>query len=325
MRTSLLVFALLVAGAARSETPKTLTLTIHRQPAEAVIAAGMKTDETMELPYRETGCQDVAALRAMDYSLAVRATANGVEVDVSGGVTLEKIAKGPSAAPTLVVEMKGESGSQSLSFALEKMMTSPHWDDGGTMREKLTSRDLLEAKFWTSAELRCSRTFPYRPALIPSNVVYKNGDAMAANFAASKLREALRGDHGLANPELYDDGMLIIGPGLFEALKGDSALEAIKSPKLMTIDPATGKAREGLRAKGKEELEAFVIALHRHLGTAQPRIRAATAEELGQHWLNIGWDIEEPIFVIDYGERRLVADYLHNTIMMLDELPPPSR
>ncbi len=56
-----------------------------------------------------------------------------------------------------------------------------------------------------------------------------------------------------------------------------------------------------------------------------PRIRAATAVELAQHWKNIGWDLDEPLLVADYGRHRLIFEYEGGGIMMMDELPPAGK
>ena len=53
-------------------------------------------------------------------------------------------------------------------------------------------------------------------------------------------------------------------------------------------------------------------------------IRAATSGDLSAHWLNIGWDIEEPLLVADYGTHRLVFDFSEGHVLMVDELPPPA-
>ena len=75
--------------------------------------------------------------------------------------------------------------------------------------------------------------------------------------------------------------------------------------------------------KGEKEIALFAAAMRRYLGDATPRIRAATSRELAAHWLNIGWDIDEPLLVADYGAHRLVLDYHEGHVLMVDELPPP--
>jgi len=233
--------------------------------------------------------------------------------------------EGPLAAPLLEVTTRGESGVEKHSFALETMMTSPAWEKGGVFRETFSGEKLVDAKFWQSVELRCTAASPYRAALIPAGVTYKRGDDAAGAEAARSLKQALGSMRGLGTAALYSDEMVIIGPELYPAIRADEALAGIKSPKMITIDPDTKVQRSELRAKGAAELVLFGQTMSRYLPAMTPRIRAATAVELAQHWKNIGWDIEEPLLVADYGSHRLIFEYAAGGIMMVDELPPPAK
>ncbi len=80
-----------------------------------------------------------------------------------------------------------------------------------------------------------------------------------------------------------------------------------------------------LRAKGADELALFAKVMAWYLGATTPRIRAATANELAQHWKTIGWDIDEPLLVAEIGGHRLIFDYMKGAVMMIDELRPAEK
>jgi hypothetical protein len=224
-----------------------------------------------------------------------------------------------------VITQKTPEGAKPVTLVFEAAMASPTWEDGGTFRTAVgDGRELVDAKFWQSAELRCTGAPPWRPAVIPPEVIYKAGPDATLTATAAQLDAALHGPKRFGAPELYGtDPVFLIGPDLHAAIGKDAGLAKVQSPTMVTIDPATKQSRQMLRIKGAEEVSLFAAVLHRYLGDAPPRIRAATSSELSAHWLNIGWDIEEPLLVADYGTHRLIVDYDADGVRMVDELPPP--
>ena len=235
------------------------------------------------------------------------------KVTPQGEVTVEKTVDGPLAAPVLAIMQDGKE-----SYALlDDMMTNRAWESKGTF-SKTIKGDMSK---WQSVELQCPATSPWGAAAWPGDVVYKKGDDAAIAAKVALLKKALASEKGFATPSLCGDGgMVLIGPNLYEAIRADTA--GIESPKVVTIDSQTGKQRAQLRVKGERELSILAAALRKHVGTASPRIRAATYDELAAHWLNIGWDINEPLLIADYGAHRLVLDYMDGAqLFMIDELP----
>ncbi len=137
----------------------------------------------------------------------------------------------------------------------------------------------------------------------------------------AKLKAGLRGAEGFGSAGMYG-GMAVIGPDLYAKLKGEPSFANVKSPKMVSIDPATKKERGMLRFQGEDEIAILGAAMRRHIGFAPLRIRAATSTELAAHWLNIGWGIEEPILVADYGAHRFIVDFDEDgSPWFIDELP----
>lgn len=233
--------------------------------------------------------------------------------------------KGAFAAPLLTISFSSTMPPLDVSF--EPAMLSPQWEAAGSFHvsEMHTMKDAADAKFWEGAELRCTVTSPFRPSVIPNDVAYKPGPDKTLNDAAAALRIALAGLERFGTLSIYgDEPLIVVGPILYAAVQHDAGLAKVESPTMMTIDPVSGKARAQLRVKGAKEIALFAAAMHRYLGDGAPRIRAATSRELAAHWLNIGWDIDEPLLVADYGAHRLVFDYNGSHLLMIDELPPPA-
>ena len=319
----LVFFALAIAA----EEPQTVRVMIERQIPDEARPADMPAHEERSIPLHVTGCDGIARLQSLASTLSIVTKDQAVVIYLTAEATLEKLAKGPLAPPAVVITQKTQEGMKPATLVFEAAMASRSWENGGTFRTALRDgREVVDAKFWQSAELRCSGAPPWRPAVIPPEVTYKAGPDATLIAAAARLDAALRGPKRFGAPELYGtDPMFLIGPGLHAAIGKDPGLAEVQSPKTMTIDPVTKQSRQMLRIKGLEEVSLFAAVLHRYLGDAPPRIRAATSAELSAHWLNIGWDIAEPLLVADYGTHRLIVDYDEggDGVMMIDELPPP--
>ncbi|MCU1229002.1 MAG: hypothetical protein JWO97_1886 [Acidobacteria bacterium] len=316
-----------VALFAATATAQSITMPISRDfPAEAPLSADMKHTDERPVPVRVSGCGDAVQLRELRYGLKVVKTGDDLfNADITIDATIEKSTKGPFAAPLLTIAFTSTMPPVDVSF--EPAMEAAQWENGGTFHvvETHTMRDVADAKFWRSAELRCVATSPFRPAVIPKDVTYKPGPDKTLNDVAAHLRATLSGAQRFGTLSLYgDDPMIFVGPILYAAVQHDADLAKVESPAMRAIDPASGKARAQLRVKGEKEIALFANAMHRYLGDTTPRIRAATSRELAAHWLNIGWDIEEPLLVADYGAHRLVFDYHEAHVLMIDELPPPA-
>lgn len=312
-----LLFA--AASASAADAPRTIDVNIHRQLPPAAAREDLPAEQKVTLPIIMTGCEAKLSVASIDYNLSIQPSNKQIVIKMIGTAVLHKTLKGPMAAPILLIKEKAQNGEKTLSVFFEEPMLLREWEAGGDFPETFADDAMVDAKFWTSLELRCPSGSPYRPSAIPKNVTYHNGDEAKVAATVEDATVTIGSESGYGAPSLYD-GLVIIGPTLYEALRHDPAMAKIESPKMVTIDPATGKSREMLRAKGNAELAIIGETLRRYLGPAPPRFRAATFQELAQHWVNIGWDIEEPLLVADYGTHKLVLDFAGTHILMIDEV-----
>lgn len=320
-----LLLLLLLSLPIPSWSADTVKLTIRRSaPGAALKAAQLAESEERTLQQTADRCERAVTLRAIEYTLVVRSEGEQIVIDARAVPTIEKTTRGPLASPVLILRAKTQHGESMKEFALDQSMASATWEQGGAFKETLRTDDLPDPKFWTSAELRCSRGSAYRAASVPADVTYvKRDDALLASAVAAVIA-ALRSPAGFATLSLYESEsrMVLIGPDLLSAIRDDAALKKVESPQMFAIDPSGGKPRGMLRVKGDQEIALLGPVLRKYLGSKPPRIRAATAAELSHHWLNIGWDIEEPLLILDYGKHRVVLDYEGAAVRMIDELPP---
>jgi hypothetical protein len=308
-----LILLLLAAIGASADTIK---VQIRRElPEEVRKTVTVPLSEEREVPLATEGCEGKAKLRALRFVSSIKAEGQTILVGAEAEADIEKLAKGPLAPPALII-----TGNQALTLVFERSMASAGWEGGGVFTESAQHADMQEPQFWKSVTLRCLDQSPYSAAVIPEGVTYKRADVKAIDDAVTRVNAALRSFSGFATPSLYDDVMMI-GPDLFTGVRNDPALQKVSSPKVVMMDPNTGQRREMLRIKGPNELLQFGAAMRRYLGDAKPRIRAATSAELARYWMNIGWDIEEPLLIADYGAHRIVLDFTGGRVMMVDEIP----
>lgn len=296
------------------------TIAVHARralPPGVPAPEGFKTEERIDVPLVTRGCDGKARLQSVGYALSVGIEGQNITVRVDLNAGIEKIAKGPLYPPALMVEMQ----ETSVGVAFETSMASARWEGGGAFSETFTSDQIVEPKFWKGLVFQCFDESPFRAAVIPEDVTYKRAGDDVVAAAAALLDNTLRSEVAFGGVALYAEGMTLIGPDLFANIGSDPALQSTSSPKMMVIDPATGKHRAMLRIQGAGEASKFGEAMRRYLGNAKPRIRALTSAELARHWLNIGWDIEEPLLLADYGARRIVFTFSKGRVMMVDEIP----
>jgi hypothetical protein len=298
-----------------AEAPRMIDVPMH-----SIDDQGQPTVKSFAVPLRLTGCDGVFDVVSLETSLELDKKMEGrmlllyLHVDA----TLKKLAAGPVAPPQLIVENDGKK----VTVPFATIIAAQNYEEAGAiLHERLTSPELTLSAGWKSVELRCSSASPWRAPVIPPEVTYVRKPDAEVAAAVAKVRAAIASPSGFGTPSLYDE-MVIIGPDLYKQLQNEPELATFQSPKIVTIDPNTKVSRSMLRAKGPEELALFHKVLTRYLGATTPRrLRPATSAELSAHWVNIGWDIDEPLLILDTGAHRLVLDVSGGGVGMVDEVP----
>ena len=162
------------------------------------------------------------------------------------------------------------------------------------------------------------------PGAIPARVRYTFADNDTVNTASEILGKGIESvDSGL-----FKDS-LMVQSGAFRRLKDKCGLGG-KGPTARMMDPADlkkGNLDGGLQMAfvhtqlQRESIAKEMARLLKEDGGLQ--IRALTTKEMEKWWVYIGWDIEEPVFVVaSKGEkyRFIVELNSKNQISILDEL-----
>jgi hypothetical protein len=162
------------------------------------------------------------------------------------------------------------------------------------------------------------------PGAIPSRVRYM----FSVNDTVNNASEILRNGIESLNMSLFKDS-LMVQPGAFKQIKEKCALGSA-GPKSRMIDPADikkGNLDGGLQmafVDKRPQLESIAKEMARLLKEdGGLEVRALKTKEMAKWWIYIGWDIEEPVFVVASkgGKFRFIVELNDkNQISILDEL-----
>ncbi len=150
---------------------------------------------------------------------------------------------------------------------------------------------------------------------IPKGVRYKKADASVNVRAKKKLHAIFDGRPTLANFDGVAKMPLLLGPGLWNAMKKAVAADFKTAKKSFFMVPnATGYQKlEGRIPRTPDQLETAwlcITGLAEKSGKAT--IRKAKAGELSYYWALISYNLEEPIYVVDCGRTKLIFDFDDN-------------
>ncbi len=156
-------------------------------------------------------------------------------------------------------------------------------------------------------------------AEIPSRVVYKEAIATVNTKATEKILAAFSTNHTDADGiALLQDRVLICGPYLWEALRDSPELTnlictvtAIHVPQYRDGEVASVDTLEAQAFQTTGEVARFWQAFERHYDFSSTQtIRRLNALELDVYWSMIPYDIEEPIFVVESPQSRIMLDFV---------------
>ena len=147
---------------------------------------------------------------------------------------------------------------------------------------------------------------------VPEGVRYKPAAAEVNAAAKRMLEQALKGP-GVKAADLLGD-QTTCGPTLWNDLKA-SASEVLRKAKVVDLFLETPRVVhvEGRALVAENERVTFwstVLAKYPALATAQ--VRAARKDEILYYWATVAFDIEEPLFTVEAGPDRFVANFIDN-------------
>jgi hypothetical protein len=160
--------------------------------------------------------------------------------------------------------------------------------------------------------------------LVPRGVVYKLATDEENSAARVHLASLFSAD---AKPgqvaTTLKGGPVILGPCMWKLLQlsPEELRDKLPTQKVEVIAPVTSSDRKTIvkqkmpagMIKTPADADGFWAALVHLLKDDQgklpkPVIRKLTPEELALYWFSIPYDIEEPVFIVEMGEKHILVD-----------------
>lgn len=199
----------------------------------------------------------------------------------------------------------------------EKITKGPfEWvsSDGATKKRYylLTSTDFIIKlnPIKSSSSLSSTQQQPFIPP--PDATWYKRATEEINQRAKSKLERALSAKASDTNTEtLFAEGV-VCGPLLWEVLRdqaGKELQDALQTNFIMTMPKQMTK--EGRTFLKPEQKRSFWnIFMERIKDNNSVVVRRATKPEIDYYWSTISFNIEEPLYVVDIGNRKVLFNFL---------------
>jgi hypothetical protein len=146
---------------------------------------------------------------------------------------------------------------------------------------------------------------------IPAGVRYKKASDEINQKAKSILESALMAKADAVNLESISDGIIVCGPLLWDALK-DQAGKELREAKLMMVVIGSAKplTKEGRGIVTMEQKRAFwKLFVEKVKANNSFMVRKAEAPEIQYYWATIPFDIEEPLYIVDFGKVKVLVNF----------------
>lgn len=152
--------------------------------------------------------------------------------------------------------------------------------------------------------------------VIPNGIRYKNAPAKANEEATQLLKKLFSGaatDQDVLS--LFENKVLICGPGLWHDIKTDEAMSKINTGKGVFQVPVlddNGKIIRTDKLEGKlfqspDEVLAFWKVFTQRTDFSDLEIRKLDPDELRIFWAMIPFDITEPLFILQSRKHKILT------------------
>jgi hypothetical protein len=151
-----------------------------------------------------------------------------------------------------------------------------------------------------------------RSQQIPEGVRYKKSSDEVNQKAKSILEDALGSKAESTNIETIAGDAFACGPLLWDAIKSGAGKELKEANKLVLVmgaNPPVQKEGRGIRTP--EEKHAFWKLFIERVKQNNPVVvRKAEASEIQYYWATISFDIEEPLYIADFGKQKVLVNFI---------------
>jgi hypothetical protein len=166
---------------------------------------------------------------------------------------------------------------------------------------------------------------------IPPGVRYKKAPDAVNALAQAKLEKFFASDPKTVDMSKLGAEAVVVGPGMWSYIKNGAPPDLVGATKAQFHIPnANGvQVLEGRVLKTEDQQSWIWLALLVGAHKAKPTIRKANAEEIQYYWAIIPYDIEEPLYVADFGKNKFLIDFDDNAkdpkIFDVDRVLPMSK
>lgn len=168
---------------------------------------------------------------------------------------------------------------------------------------------------------------------VPEGVRYIEASAALNKAAREKLLFILKSKEqsimSLLGKGTLADQLTLVGPFLSKQLLAINPATEAKFLKVDTRIPIGNEIVATIKSIGlrNDEERALFSSMLPRTGVLRwdATVRKLTAEEMSLIWMFIGWDIEEPTFVIEAGQKRLVVSIRpdNGVLRWIEEISEP--
>lgn len=159
------------------------------------------------------------------------------------------------------------------------------------------------------------------PTTIPPGITYITASEQSLHDAAERVKRVL--DPGYTGNEHIFKDWVICGPFIWPALAGQGELGWRDAVDLLTRLNLNGRNKllQGKALTNDNELSSLEWDLRRLLDREGGFIlRALDQEELQVYWGIVGWNIQEPIFILQTQSHKYVMEFRQGSAVYVDDL-----
>ena len=145
---------------------------------------------------------------------------------------------------------------------------------------------------------------------IPEGIIYIKASDEINNMALDYFKSLINGDEIIHEES---PNMILIGPNLWSSLRNIEQYSSSPTIPVDFYDPSTNRISEGAALRFEEKTYLFLVVFQNILRMIETvEIRKLTNNELKYYWAIIGWEINEPIYVIKTETFKYVIEMREN-------------
>lgn len=142
---------------------------------------------------------------------------------------------------------------------------------------------------------------------VPAGVKYKKATDEINDKAKALLEKAISKPAAEIDVDTtFGKNAIMCGPFVWE-LVGDGNNFKDSTPVKLIVN---GVVKDGRGIKDSEQKRLMWKRLVEKLGNTKPTVRKANSDEISFYWAMIPFDIQEPLFIADYGKEKLLVNFV---------------